>query len=168
MEEATISIIISVIALLLSALAYFKNNGNNGKLPADIPFNSLPLQLQAYERLVVLCERIAMPNLISRVSQPDLSAREMQIFLIEGIKQEYEYNASQQVYVTARAWDAVRSLKDQNMLMINQIANVLPPDAKARDLNKKLLEVEMDQEQKPLHTVVLETLNAEAKRLMNN
>jgi hypothetical protein len=52
--------------------------------------------------------------------------------------------------------------------MINQIANVLPPDAKARDLNKKLLEVEMDQEQKPLHTVVLETLNAEAKRLMNN
>jgi hypothetical protein len=168
MEEATISIIISVIALLLSALAYFKNNGNNGKLPADIPFNSLPLQLQAYERLVVLCERIAMPNLISRVSQPDLSAREMQIFLIEGIKQEYEYNASQQVYVTARAWDAVRSLKDQNMLMINQIANVLPPDAKARDLNKKLLEVEMGQEQKPLHTVVLETLNAEAKRLMNN
>ena len=109
-----------------------------------------------------------MPNLISRVSQPDLSAREMQIFLIEGIKQEYEYNASQQVYVTARAWDAVRSLKDQNMRMINQIANVLPPDAKARDLNKKLLEVEMDQEQKPLHTVVLETLNAEAKRLMNN
>ena len=32
------------------------------------------LQLQAYERLVLLAERIALPNLISRLNQPGISA----------------------------------------------------------------------------------------------
>ena len=91
----------------------------------------------------------------------------MQLFLIESIKQEYEYNISQQVYVSTLAWDAVRNLRDQNMLIINQLANVLPPDAKASDLNKQLLEVILSQQEKALHTIVLETLNFEAKQLMN-
>jgi hypothetical protein len=52
------------------------------------------------------------------------------------------------------------------MLIINQIANILPPDAKSGDLNKQLLEVMMKHEDKALHTIVLETLNYEAKQLL--
>jgi hypothetical protein len=115
-----------------------------------------------------LCERIALPSLISRVSQPGLSAREMQVFMLETIKQEYEYNASQQIYVSTIAWDAVRNLRDQSMLIINQIANVLPPDAKASDLNKQLLEVIMNHSDKALHNIVLEALNYEAKQLLKD
>src|SRR5689334_11154230 len=72
------------------------------------------LQLQAYERLILLTERIALNNLISRVNQPGLNAREMQAILTQSIKQEFEYNVTQQIYVTPEAWDAVRNLKDQN------------------------------------------------------
>ena len=167
MEEATVAIIISAIAFLLSLFGFYQVQEVKKAKPAPAtPFSTLPLQLQAYERLVVLCERIALPNLISRVSQPDLSAREMQVFLLENIKQEFEYNASQQVYVTPLAWDAVRNLKDQNMLIINQIANVMPAEAKARELNRKLLEVVMEDQEKPLHSAVLETLNFEARKLL--
>lgn len=164
MEQGTISIIISVVALLVSIVVFFQSKESKGT--DDISFSTRPLQLQAYERLVILCERISLPNLISRVSQPGVSAREMQMFLIESIKQEFDYNTSQQVYVSTLAWDGVRNLRDQNMLIINQIANVMPPDAKAADLNKQLLQVIMEQKEKALHTVVLETLNFEAKKLL--
>ena len=107
-----------------------------------------------------------MPNLISRVSRPDLSAREMQVFLIETIKQEYEYNASQQIYVTEKAWEAVRNLRDQNMLFINTIAKTLQPEASGRDLNRAIIEAMMSEEKAALHTYVASTLNEEAKKLM--
>ena len=167
MEETTISIIISVIALLVSIFVFFNSKQKGDEEVPETNFTTRPLQLQAYERLVLLCERISLPSLISRVSQPGLTAREMQVFLIESIKQEFEYNISQQVYVSTIAWNAVRNLRDQNMLMINQISNVLPPDAKASVLNKHLLEVEMNQQEKPLHAIVLETLSNEAKQLLN-
>lgn len=167
MSESTISLIISIIALLVSLFVFFLTKSGKGetKTPEDY-FTTRPLQLQAYERLVLLVERISLPSLISRVSQPGLSARDMQVFLIETIKQEYEYNISQQVYVSMIAWDAVRNLRDQSMLIINQIGNILPPGAKSSELNKQLLEVIMNQEEKALHTIVLETLNYEAKQLL--
>ena len=134
------------------------------KEPVDT-FSTRPLQLQAYERLVMLAERIALPNLVSRANQPNLSAREMQLFLLESIKQEYEYNTSQQIYVSPVAWEAVKNLKDQNMLIINQVAATLPMEARGIDLNRRLLEFVMTQKKGQLHTIVLEALNYEAKKL---
>ena len=164
MEESTLSIIISVLALLISLFALF---GSKEKAPVENTDPSTkPLKLQAYERLVILCERISLPNLISRVNQPDFSAREMQYMLVENIKQEFEYNASQQIYVSQPAWEAVRNLRDQSLLIINSIGKTLPADAKANDLNKGLLEVIMNQENAALHTMTLTTLNEEAKKIM--
>lgn len=168
MNESIISIVISVIALVIALLAFFKKREEK---QVDITpvkkYDSVPLQLQAYERLVLLTERISLPNLISRISQPNATAKEMQLLLTENIKQEFEYNASQQIYVNAVAWEAVRNLRDQNMLIINQVANVLPPDASGSDLNKQLLEVIMQQNDAALHTIVLNAINFEAKKLMN-
>lgn len=164
MEENTISLLISVVALIIAILSFFKSK-DKPELPVTT-FNSVPLQLQAYERLVLLCERIALPNLVSRINQPQFTAKEMQVLLLDNIKQEYEYNASQQIYVTPAAWEGVRNLRDQNMLVINKIANILPPDARASDLNKQLLEVIISQSNAALHTIVLDSLNVEAKKLM--
>lgn len=164
MEVTTISLILSIIALLVSAFVFFQLKDRD--TGSSDSFSTRPLQLQAYERLVLLCERMALPNLISRLSQPGLSAREMQVFLIETIKQEYEYNASQQIYVSQQAWEAVRNLRDQSMLMINTIAKTLEPDAKAVDLNKQIMENVIHEEKAALHTYATDTLNAEAKKIM--
>jgi hypothetical protein len=124
------------------------------------------LQLQAYERLILLTERIALNNLVNRVNQPGLSAREMQALLTQTIRQEFEYNVTQQIYVTPEAWDAVRNLKDQNMLIVNQVASFLPAEATGQDLNRSLLEMLMQNPKASLHTVVSEVLSYEAKKLM--
>lgn len=124
------------------------------------------LQLQAYERLTLLVDRIALPNLISRVNQNGVSARDMQLLLTRSLREEYDYNISQQIYVSADAWNAVKNLKEQNMLVVNQFASALPPNATGLDLNKLLLEYLMTDKKGQLHEVVGEVLSYEAKKLM--
>ncbi len=167
MDNITLSLILSAIALLVSFITFYLwNNSRQSKKPQEAPFSTRPLQLQAYERLVVLTERIALPNLISRANQPGLSTKEMQLLLLESIRQEFEYNSSQQIYVSPVAWQALNNLKEQNMLIINQIAQTLPADAKGVDLNKRIMEVIMAQDKNALHNIVLEALNYEARKLM--
>ncbi len=167
MDNNSLALVVAAAALIFSVVAFITSRRAVAAPAAAVEkYNATPLQLQAYERLVVLAERIALPSLVSRLHHPQATAREMQAVLLDNIRQEYEYNASQQVYVSAPAWDAIRNLKDQNMLIINQIANILPPDARGSDLNKQILEVVMAQQEKALHTIVLDALNFEAKKLM--
>jgi len=134
--------------------------------PAEKPQHSLSIQLQAYERLILLSERIALPSLINRVNQPGLTVKEMQATLIQNIRQEFDYNITQQIYVSNESWEAVRNLKDQNILIINQVASFMPAEANGTDLNKSILEMLIQSPKASLHNVVSEVLSYEAKKLM--
>lgn len=127
---------------------------------------ALQMQLQAYERLTILVDRIALPNLISRVSISDVSVMEMQVILTQNIKEEFSHNITQQLYVSADAWSAVKNLKEQNLLIINQYAKTLPPQATGLDLNKNLLEYCLQNKKGALHEVVNEVLNFEMKKTL--
>ena len=124
----------------------------------------LPLQLQAYERLVLLVERINLQNLISRVFQQGLTATEMQIGLVQTVRAEFDHNVAQQIYVSPVAWEAVKTLKEQTITIINQVASQLPENATAMDLNKQILEIFMQAESSPAE-LTSQILNAEAKQL---
>jgi hypothetical protein len=167
MDLTIVSLIISLLAILLSFFAVTR--ALQGKTEAPAPkssFESIPLRLQAYERLVLLTERISLPGLIGRLNQPGISAAEMKMILTENIKQEYDYNSTQQLYVSQVSWDAVRNLKEQNIMVVNQVAASLPLTASSSELNKKILEVMMSQQNGALHEMVAQTLNHEAKKLM--
>ena len=168
MDLTIVSIVLSGLAIILAAYAIFRKSQQ--VIPpssAGGKFDSMPMQLQAYERLVLLTERIALPNLISRLNQPGISAYEMKIILTENIKHEFEYNSTQQLYVSPVSWDAVRNLKEQNIMVVNQVSGTLPPTASAADLNKKILEVLMSQPTGALHELVAQALNYEAKKIMH-
>jgi hypothetical protein len=135
--------------------------------PADIGgVPSRQLQLQAYERLILLTDRIALPNLIQRANQPGLSSREMQSLLTLSIRQEFEHNITQQIYVSAEAWDAVRNYKEQNLLIVNQVGSYLPEGATGNDLNRQLLDLLVQNPKASLQNVVAEALSFEAKKLL--
>ncbi|MBC9931929.1 hypothetical protein [Chitinophaga qingshengii] len=125
----------------------------------------LPLQLQAYERLALYIDRITPQSLIGRIFQPGMSAVDMQIAMVQSIKSEYEHNITQQIYVSAMAWEAVKTLKEQTISVINQVAVQLAPDAPALELNRQLLEVFMQAGESPAE-LTAQIINAEAKRLM--
>ncbi|HEX2628187.1 MAG TPA: hypothetical protein VHM26_04230 [Chitinophagaceae bacterium] len=168
MDQNLISFLVSILALVISFYCFYLiNETRKKKAKTETDTHSTrPLQLQAYERLVLLAERLAIPNLISRVNQGGLNMRQMQTLLLDAIKQEYEYNTTQQIYVSPVAWEAIKNLKDQNMLIINQCAASLPPEAGGIDLNRRLLEFMMASKKGALHEIVLEALNFEAKKIM--
>ena len=128
--------------------------------------DTLRLRLQAYERITLLTERIALQNLLSRHTNAGLSCRQMQMTLIDSIKQEYEYNMSQQIYVSPEVWRAVNNLKEQNIYIINQLAATLPAQASGMDLNKHIIDYLINNSNASLHNIVLEAINYEAKKLM--
>lgn len=165
----TIILLCVAIAILLSVLlVYIYRDVKRGEKSDEktIDPQTKQMQLQAYERLTLLVDRIALPNLISRIAISGISARDMQLLLVKNIREEFEYNISQQIYVTHDAWNAVKNLKEQNMLVINQFANALPPNATGLDLNKLLLEFLMNNRKGALHEVVSEVLAYEAKTLL--
>jgi hypothetical protein len=92
----------------------------------------------------------------------------MKLILVENIRQEFDYNSTQQLYVSPVSWDAVRNLKEQNIMVVNQVAAMLPPETSGTELNKKILEVLMAQSNTGLHELVAQALNHEAKKLMKS
>jgi len=166
--EISSNIVLAILAVLLVAFVYylFTNKSKDSENKEAATDTTRQMQLAAYERLILLVDRISLPNLISRLNQPGATAKEMQNLLIQSIKQEYEYNISQQIYVSADAWSAIKNLKEQNILVINQFANTLPPHATGLDLNKFLLEYLMNDKKGALHEVVSEVLSYEAKKLL--
>jgi len=127
---------------------------------------TLKLRLQAYERITLLTERIALQNLLSRNTNNGLTCRQMQATLIDSIKQEYDYNISQQIYVSTEVWRAVNNLKEQNIYIINQLASTLPAQASGMDLNKHIIDYLINNSNASLHNIVLDAINFEAKKLM--
>lgn len=153
-----------LVFLFLKQRRELKAAQSAGPGPGDA--TTRQLQLQAYERLILLTDRIALPNLIQRVNQPGLDARDMQALLTQSIRQEFEHNITQQIYVSAEAWDAVRNYKEQNLLIVNQVSSFLPPEATGTDLNKHILDLLVQNPKASLQNVVSEVLSFEAKKLM--
>lgn len=158
-----IVIVVAVFGCYL--LVYRKDIKGLKKEETDSSYDK-GLQLQAYERLVILAERISLRGLVGRIAPADMSAVVYQSQLVETIKQEFDYNLSQQLYVSSQAWQAVHSLKEQNIFIIHQLMGIMPATASGLDLAKKVLELLDADPKTSLHPVVLETLKFEAKKIL--
>ena len=161
--EITVMLIYFVLMGLL--LFEFRRMKEQIKERMDINNEGLKLKLQALERLTVFAERAGLKNLVGRVESMQMSAAGLHATLIDTIKGEFDYNVSQQIYVSPEVWGAVTRLKDQNIYIINQLAATLPVHANAMDLGKRILEYSMSNNAE-LNTIVLDALQFEAKKVL--
>ena len=146
-------------------LAEFKGMKDEMKLKFGLNDESFKLKMQAYERLTVFAERAGLKNLISRVAPTEVTVSGLHAALVNTLKSEYEYNSSQQIYVSAELWNAVTKLKDQNIYIINQLASSVPPNSATFDLSKKVLEYSM-MPNTEINNVVLTAIQFEAKKIL--
>lgn len=100
----------------------------------------IPIRLQAYERIILLLERITPANLLSRLGSSDYTAEEFQQILIHEIRNEFNHNLSQQVYMSDSAWTYVTTAVEQTISLINSSTNALEKDAKGIELARVVLE----------------------------
>jgi hypothetical protein len=127
---------------------------------------TMPLRLQAYERLAMFLERIDIKLLIARFYNSNLSAVDLQLTIIENIRTEFEYNLSQQIYVSKEVWQTVATAKEQEIAMINTIAKELPAESGARQLVERLTDWNLTREEDTPREIALDVVNNEAKRVL--
>lgn len=80
-----------------------------------------PIQLQAYERLVLFLERMKPDNVVLRCYEVGMSTRLLRDVMIKNIRDEYEHNLSQQLYVSSQAWVYIRNAKEDMINILNSL-----------------------------------------------
>lgn len=101
----------------------------------------LPHRVDAYQRIILLMERIHPNSLIMRHNNPGLPAAAFQIKLLESIREEYEHNIAQQMYIAPESWEIAKKAKDETIKIIHLAGQQMTPTSTAMDLSAKIFEI---------------------------
>ncbi len=105
------------------------------------------LRLQAYERLSLLMERMAVQNMLLRKSAGDLNASQYTASLLMTIREEFEHNVTQQVYVSDQLWSIILQARDNVSQLITRAAEGAED---GRQVANRLLHMSQNQPQNPI------------------
>lgn len=150
--EAFLSVVLEIIKISIPALIVFLTVYYVMKTYLDRQYQlrnlefkqkqqntTIPLRLQAYERLSLFCERISIPNLVLRLREEGQTVAQLRLKMLLTIQQEFEYNITQQVYVSEQLWQIIKVSRDDTVGVIDAIAGKLDPKGSSLDLSKQLL-----------------------------
>jgi hypothetical protein len=140
---------LTIPGLIVFATAYFvlKQYLDNQRslkqleLKQNQQSTTTPLRLQAYERFSLLCERIALPNLMMRIQKNDMSAGQFRASLMLAIQQEYEYNITQQVYISEQLWEIIKMARDDSINTISLASEMVNNDAPSQELADAIMSI---------------------------
>ena len=128
----------------LIAFYFFKEHTKNedGRrrflLHKDMQVNTLPIRLQAYERLALFLERITPTKLLVRVAPTSSNKEDYESLLIQSIDQEFQHNLSQQIYVSDECWNITKAAKNATIQLIRK-AGLLEKTNSANKLREVVL-----------------------------
>jgi predicted lactoylglutathione lyase len=80
------------------------------------------LKLQAYERLSLLMERMAVQNMLLRQPAGTMTSQQYTASLLFTIREEFEHNVTQQVYVSDQLWLILLQARDNVSQLIVRAA----------------------------------------------
>lgn len=184
-EKAKVVFIMSTALVIILAVAVvifgfwiiqYSNFRNEEKkrqweLKRESQKTTSPIRLRAYERLTLLLERTKPEHMIMelRQNQPDAFSTwtigQVQQYLLQTIRAEFDHNQSQQVYVSDEVWDMIINARDQMAAFVIAIAGQLPPNATAQVYIQTLMTAYSSNGTTPTDKA-LEYLKNEAKELM--
>ncbi len=130
-----------------------------------------PIRLRAYERLALLLERTKPEHMLMELQQKEPEAfrtwtvLQVQQYLLQTIRAEFDHNQSQQVYVSEEVWDLLINARDQTAAFVISIASQIPADADVQTYAKALITAYASNGVTPTDKA-LEELKNEAKSIM--
>ncbi len=116
----------------------------------------LPNRLQAYERMTLFLERISPPNLLLRLNNPGYSAREFHKLLLDEIRNEYNHNVAQQIYMSEEVWNMIRNAKEDLTILINEASSQMEAESTSLDLSRKIFELSLEKKVEPINHALSE------------
>lgn len=159
-------------ALVVFATAYylirtFLDNELN-KIKAEQKDESrkaaIPLRFQAYERITLFLERISPANLILRITQPGMSKEMLHAELLRSVREEYEHNLAQQIYMSDEAWDLVKGAKEEVLSDINTAAGKMSEKNTAADYGQQVISLHLEKKN-PAHAKAVSFLKKEIREM---
>ena len=158
------SIITGAVAYYLFN-SYFKDQQNTRRwlLQKENQKDSLPLRLQAYERMALFLERINPSNLLIRITPFSSDKNQYENLIIEHINQEYEHNITQQIYLSDECWTIIQTAKNTTIQNIRK-TNMNEKVDSANKLREAILRDLLDS-QSP-STIALSFLKDEVGRII--
>ncbi len=135
MDNFLINLLAYIIpALITGAVAFlffreFIENENNRRtflIHKELQKESLPIRLQAYERMTLFLERIKPNTLVVRVKPFSDDKLDYENLLAQTIEQEFEHNLTQQIYVSTDCWNVIVASKNATIQLIRNISTNEP------------------------------------------
>ncbi|MCR5050829.1 MAG: hypothetical protein K6A36_07070 [Paludibacteraceae bacterium] len=162
---AVISVVVFGFWLLQHSMFVNEERKRQWELKRESQKSVSPIRLRAYERLALLLERTKPEHMLMGLDMNNMSVLQLQQHLLQTIRQEFEHNMSQQIYVSEEVWNLLLNARDQMAAFVVGIAAQLPKDASAMLYAKMLLEGYASNGLTPTDKALAELKN-EAKSLM--
>ena len=124
-----------------------------------------PIRMRAYERLSLLLERTTPAHMLMDMPLQELTVLALQPRLLSTIRQEYDHNLSQQIYVSDEVWDKIIHARDEMGAFVTTMAANLPKEATALDYAKALITAYNTNGETP-NGIALSALKEEARKLL--
>ncbi len=97
-------------------------------------------RILAYERLILLLERLQPESLIIREQKGIMSSMEFHKHLLKVVRREFEHNITMQLYVKNKTWEKIKSTREALLRTINSCANSVKPQDPAIVLGHAIIE----------------------------
>lgn len=101
---------------------------------------TLPVRMQAFERMALFLERISTDNLLVRLNQQGMTATILHYAILEEVRNEFNHNVAQQVYLSKELWSMVVTAKEDLITKVNATYQDIDPEASSVEYAKRLLE----------------------------
>ena len=124
----------------------------------------LPSRVEAYQRAILLMERIHPNSLVMRLHNPGLPAKALQAEFLKAIREEYDHNVAQQLFVSPQGWQMVKNSKEETIKIINIAGNQMLATSTGMDLSAKIFELVAEIGQLPTE-ITVEYLKTELQEL---
>lgn len=124
----------------------------------------LPSRVEAYQRAILLMERIHPNSLVMRLHNPGLPAKALQADFLKAIREEYDHNVAQQMFISPQGWQMVKNSKEETIKIINIAGNQMQATSTGLDLSAKIFEIVAEVGQLPSE-ITVEYLKKELQEL---
>jgi hypothetical protein len=118
------------------------NNNENQKF-------FLPHRVDAYQRIILFMERISPNSLVMRHFDAQQTAKSLQADLLGIIRNEFEHNIAQQIFISPQGWKMVKDSKEEIIKIINLASSQIEENGSALDLSSKIFEISATLEKLP-------------------
>jgi len=136
------------------------------ELKANYSKDAIPLKLQAYERLILLCERIDLPQLLLRLKGREMTAVDLKNAMVISVQKEFEHNMAQQLYCSGKLWDIITLAKNDTIAIITNAFEETGPEATQSEFAQHLMAKLSGLAKSPI-SLAIQAIKEEAKILLN-